>query len=171
MLHSSTICEEGEKSTGSGTRPDPRKAVPSNPAGNHATTCGAESTEAEADTFLKIRYIHLPFFFKKTPTTTTLKTSKNATQSKAHRIWVTWSWSHSVSRKHPCILLGPWLGEPSRGREHLGCATRCCPQHGQLAWLQSVENRLGGGRRFFLSRNATLSPVQAHPSTPVHGSP
>lgn len=166
MLHSNTICEEGEKST----RPDPRKAIPSHPAGHHVMTCGAESMRAGADdTFPKVRCIHVSFFFKKNPTTTTPKPSENATQSKVHRIWVTWSWSHSVSRKHPCILLDPWLGEPSKGRAHLDCATRCCPQHGQLAWLQSIENRLGGERRLFVSRNATLSPVQARPSTPGHG--
>lgn len=68
MLHSNTICEEGEKSTGSATRPDPRKAIPSHPAGHHVMTCGAESMRAGADdTFLKVRCIHVSFFFKKNP--------------------------------------------------------------------------------------------------------
>lgn len=65
MLHSSTICEEGEESTASGTRPEPRKAIPTHPAGH---LWGSIVRAGADDTFLKARFTHLPFFLKKKKT-------------------------------------------------------------------------------------------------------
>lgn len=139
MLHSNTICEEGEKSTGSATRAHPSRAAPSHPAGQHVTICGAESMGAGVDdTFLKARSV---LFSSKHPSQP-LPPKHQRRQHKAKHtgfglLGAGAKQQFSASRKHPCILLDPWLEEPSKGRAHLECATSC-PQHGQLAWLQSA---------------------------------
>lgn len=165
MLHSNTICEEGEKSTGSATRAHPSRAAPSHPAGQHVTICGAESMGAGVDdTFLKARSV---LFSSKNPSQP-LPPKHQRRQHKAKHtgfglLGAGAKQQFSASRKHPCILLDPLKSHQKAG--HTWNVPPAVPS--MASWHGSRV--LGGERRIFLSRNATLSPVQARPYTPGHG--
>lgn len=147
-------------------RAHPSRAAPSHPAGQHVTICGAESMGAGVDdTFLKARSV---LFLQKTPHNHCPQNIKEGNTKQSTQDLGYLELEPSSSFLQAENILASFLTLGLKSHQKAGHTWNVPPAVPSMAsWHGSRV--LGGERRIFLSRNATLSPVQARPYTPGHG--